>query len=111
MTAGVAVPPERPARRTHPDSGDGGSGDGGGKNGVGGGAASPVGIMTYDADGDCRHHSLSSWGGDGRGRDDDDGGRKGGRGNGEATARRRGVRRQSAMAPQVAGATRQSTRA
>jgi len=29
MTAGVAVPPERPARRTHPDSGDGGSGDNG----------------------------------------------------------------------------------
>ena len=31
--------------------------------------------------------SLSSWGGDGR-RDDDDGGQKGGQGNGEVTARR-----------------------
>jgi len=39
MTVGVAVPPYRPARRTHPDSGDGGSGDGGGKNGVGGGSS------------------------------------------------------------------------
>jgi hypothetical protein len=116
MTAEVAVPPERPARRTHPDSGDGGSGDGGGKNGVGGGAASPVGITTYDADGDRRRHSLSSWDGNGCGRDDDDSGQKGGRGDGEATARRvqgndeaKRIRRQSAMAPQVAGATRQST--
>jgi len=39
MTAGVAVPPERPARRTHPDSGEGGSEDGGGKNGIGGGSS------------------------------------------------------------------------
>jgi hypothetical protein len=39
MMAGVAVPPEHPARRTHPDSSDGGSGDGGGKNGVGGGSS------------------------------------------------------------------------
>ena len=76
MTAGVAVPPERPERRTHPDSGDGGSGDGGGKNGVGGGSSTG-----RDNDLRCRWRSplpsLSSWGGDG-GRDDDDGGRKGG---------------------------------
>jgi len=39
MTAGVVVPPERPAQWTHPDSGDGGSGDGGGKCGVGGGSS------------------------------------------------------------------------
>jgi hypothetical protein len=37
MTVGVAVPPERPARRTHPDRGDGGSRDGGGKSSFGGG--------------------------------------------------------------------------
>ena len=74
---------------------------------------------------------LSSWGGD-CGRDDDDGGQKGERGDSEATAtatarQRQGggkamarglqdngeatrMRRQSAMALQVAGATRQSTR-
>ena len=125
MTAGVSVPPERPVRRTHPDSGDGGRGDGGGKNGLGGGSS-----PGRDNDLRCRWRapspSLSSWGGD-CGRDDDDGGRKGGRGDGEATARRRRgdgeamarrlqdndeatrMRRQSAMAPQVAGATRQST--
>ena len=72
MTAGVAVPPERPARRTHPDSGDGGSGDGGGKNGVGGGSSTG-----RDNDLRCRWRSpspsLSSWGGD-SGRDDDNGG-------------------------------------
>ncbi len=33
------MPPERPARRTHPDSGNGGSGDGGKKNGVGRGSS------------------------------------------------------------------------
>ena len=33
------MPPERPARRTHPDSSIGGSGDGGKKNGVGGGSS------------------------------------------------------------------------
>jgi len=98
---------------THPDSGDGGSGDVGGKNGIGGGSSTG-----RDNDLRCRWRSpspsLSSWGGDG-GRDDDDGGRKGGK----ATARRRRrqqcndeatrMQRQSAMAPQVAGATRQST--
>jgi hypothetical protein len=59
-----------------PESGNGGSGDGGGKNGVGGGS-----ITGRDNDLQCRWRSpspsLSSWGGDG-GRDDDDGGRKGG---------------------------------
>jgi hypothetical protein len=106
------VPPERPARRTHPDSGDGGSGDGGRKNGVGGGSS-----PGRDNDLRCQWRSpspsLSSWGGD-CGRDDDDGGRKGGRGDGEAMARRLQdndeairMRRQTAMAPQVAGATRQ----
>ncbi len=80
------MPPERPARWTHPDRGHGGSGDGGGKSGVGGGRSTgrDNGIR-------CRWRlpspSLSSWGGDG-GRDDDDGGRKGGRVDGEATARR-----------------------
>ena len=59
MTAGVAVPPERPPRGTHPDSGDRGSGDGNGKKGVGGGSST-------DRDNDL-------WGGNGR-RDDDDGG-------------------------------------
>jgi hypothetical protein len=39
MTAGVVVPPELPARWTHPDRGDGGSGDGGRKSGVGGGSS------------------------------------------------------------------------
>ena len=33
------MPPEPPARRTHPDSGDGGSVDGGGINGIGGGSS------------------------------------------------------------------------
>jgi len=75
MTAGVAVPPERLARRTHLDSGDGGSGDCGGKNGISGGSST-------SRDNDLRCH------GDG-GRDDDDGRRKGGRGDGEATARQR----------------------
>jgi hypothetical protein len=87
MMVGVAVPPERPARRTHPDSGDRGSGDGGGKNGVGGGSS-----PGRDNDLRCRRRSpspsLSSWGGD-CGRDNDDGEQKGGRGDGEATARRR----------------------
>jgi len=55
MTAGVAVPPECPARRTHPDCGDGGSGDGSGKNGVGGGSSTGRGT-TYDANGDRRRH-------------------------------------------------------
>ncbi len=36
MMVGAAVPPERPLRRTHPDSSDRDSGDGSGKNGVGG---------------------------------------------------------------------------
>ena len=49
------MPPEPPARRTHPDSGNGGSGDGGGKKGVDGGSSTGRDrIMTYDADGDCR---------------------------------------------------------
>jgi hypothetical protein len=77
MTAGAAAPPERPSRRTHTDSGDRGSGDGGGKNGVGGGSSTG-----RDNDLRCRWRS-----GEG-GRDDDDGGRKGERGDGEATARR-----------------------
>ena len=32
------MPPEHPPRRTHPDSGDRGSGDGSRKNGIGGGS-------------------------------------------------------------------------
>ena len=40
------MPPERPPRRTHPDSGNGGRGYGGRKNGVGGGSS------TGDDDGD-----------------------------------------------------------
>ena len=92
MTAGVAVPPERPAQRTHLDSGNGGSRDGGGKNGVGGGSSTG-----RDNDLRCRWRSpsplLSLWGGDcGHGRDDDNGGQKGGarrwQGDGKATARR-----------------------
>ena len=87
MTAGVAVPPERPARRTHTYSGDGGSGDGGGKNGVGGGSSTG-----RDNNLRCRWRSplplLSLWGGD-SGLDDDDGGQKGGRGDGERTVRER----------------------
>jgi hypothetical protein len=86
------VPPERPARRTHLDSGNGGSRDGGRKNGVGGGSST-----SRDNDLRCRWRSplplLSLWGGDcGRGRDDDNGGQKGGarqrQGDGKATARR-----------------------
>jgi hypothetical protein len=86
------VQPERPPRRTHPDSGDRGSGDGTGKNGVGGGSST-------DMDNDLRRRwrspspSLSSWGCDGR-RDDDDGGRKGGRGVGEATTDYKATTRQ-----------------
>jgi hypothetical protein len=106
------VPPERPARRTHPDSGNGGSG-----SVV---AAAPVGITTYDADGDRRCRRCPR----GAATDVDVmmmmAGERGGeatarrrRGDGEATARRvqgndkaTRMRRQSAMAPQVAGATR-----
>jgi hypothetical protein len=71
MTAGVAVPPEHPARRIHPDRGNGGSRDGGGKSSVGGDSSTG-----RDNGLRCRWRllspSLSSWGGDG-GRDDDDG--------------------------------------
>jgi hypothetical protein len=99
-------------------------------------AAAPVGIRTYDADGDRRRHRCP------RGAATADvmmtmAGKRGGeatarqrRGNGEATAmarQRRGdgeamarrlqdnneatrMRRQSAMVPQVTGATRQSIR-
>ena len=124
MTAGVAVPPERPAQQTHPDSGDGGSGDGtaAGRTALVVAAAS-VGITTYDADGDrrCRPRGVATV--------DVDvmmtmAGKRGGeatarqwRGDGEATARpvqgndeATRMQRQSAMAPQVTGATRQSTR-
>jgi hypothetical protein len=116
MTTGVAVPPERPVRRTHPDRGDRGSGDGGGKSSVSGGSST-------GRDNGLRSRwrspspSLSSMGGNG-GRDDDNGERKGGQGDGKATMRQlqgndeaTRMRRQSAMAPQVAGAMRQSTRA
>ncbi len=76
MMVGVAVSPEHPAQRTHPDSGDRGSGDGGRMNGVGG-----VSSTGRDNDLQCRWRSpspsMSSWGGDG-GRDYDDGGQKGG---------------------------------
>ena len=76
MTAVAAVPSELPPRRTHPDSGDRGSGDGNGQNGVCGGSSTD-----RDNDLQCQWRSpspsLSSWGGDGR-RDDDDGGQKGG---------------------------------
>jgi hypothetical protein len=47
MTAGVEMPPERPARRTHPDSRCMG-------RTASVVAAAPVGITTYDADGDRR---------------------------------------------------------
>ncbi len=84
-------------------------------------AAAPVGITTYDANGDRRRRRCPR----GVATDVDVmmtmAGERGGRGDGEATARRQGGRvqgndeetrmlRQSAMAPQVAGATRHSTR-
>ncbi len=102
MTAGEAAPPERPPRRTHPDSGDGGRGDGGRKNDVGGGSSTG-----RDNGLRCRWRSpsplLSLWGCDG-GRDDDDGRRKRGRGEGEAsTMQRRGNKDAKAIGYGAAG--------
>ena len=120
MTAGAAVLPEGPPRRTHPDSYDRGSGDDSGKNDIGGGSST-------DRENDLRRQwqspspLLPLWGCDGR-RDDDDSGKRGGevmvrrwRGNYKATVRRllqgnneaTRMQRQSAMVPQVAGARRQ----
>jgi hypothetical protein len=76
-------------------------------------AAAPVGIMTNDADGDRRRRRCPR----GAATDVDVMMTMAGKRGGKATARRvqgndnaTRMRRQSAMVPQVAGATRQSTR-
>ena len=79
------MPPVRPAQRTHPDSGNGGSGDVGRKNGIDSGSST-------GRDNDLRclwrlpSPLLSLWDGHSR-HDDDNGRRKGGRGDGEVTVR------------------------
>ena len=54
MMVGGVVPPERPPRWTHPDSGNGGRGDGGRKDGVGGGSSTGRDKDDHDADGHRR---------------------------------------------------------
>jgi len=80
------VPPEHQPRQTHPDSGDRDSGVGSGKNGIGGGSSTNRDNDNLRRQWRSPSPLLSSWGSDVR-CDDDNGGQKGGQGEGEASAR------------------------
>ena len=60
MTAGVAVPPERPARRTHRTAATEAAETAAGRT-ASVVAAAPVWIMIYDADGNRCRHRCPRW--------------------------------------------------